>query len=217
MHRWDGPIFRGRFRSERIEDESYFDYVLAYIHLNPVRARLVNRADDDAWTSHRAYLGLECKAPWLRIDEMLGIFGSSGELDDFVRSLHSGETAWPTDFLLDGERLVQAATQPSAATPRPTRLIEAARDPEAVIDDVAELAEVSTLHLLEPVRGRGGNAARRFAVWALRRSTDLTLAAIGVRLKMSLQSAAKSDERVEREVTGRIVGWKAAWLARIDG
>jgi len=148
---------------------------------------------------------------------MLGIFGSSAALDDFVRELHSGEAGWPADFLLDGERLFQSAWQPSAASPRPTRLLEAARDPETVIDEVAELAGVAELALLEPTRGRGGNPARRFAVWALRRSTVLTLAAIGERLRMSLQSAAKSDDRVEREATGDVVRWKAAWLARIDG
>jgi REP element-mobilizing transposase RayT len=38
---WDGPIFRGRFRSQFIEEESHLRQVVPYLHLNPVRAGLV--------------------------------------------------------------------------------------------------------------------------------------------------------------------------------
>ena len=40
-HRRVGHLFQGRYRAELIEDESYYWTVSRYIHLNPVRARLV--------------------------------------------------------------------------------------------------------------------------------------------------------------------------------
>ncbi|MDD5308546.1 MAG: transposase [Deltaproteobacteria bacterium] len=57
IHGWDGPVFRGRFRSELVRDEPSLPYVLAYIHLNPLRAGLVTRLQSERWTSHRAYNG----------------------------------------------------------------------------------------------------------------------------------------------------------------
>ena len=41
-HRRVGHLFQGRYRAELIEDESYYWTVSRYIHLNPVRAGLVD-------------------------------------------------------------------------------------------------------------------------------------------------------------------------------
>jgi REP element-mobilizing transposase RayT len=46
-----GHLFEGRYRAELIEDESYYWTVSRYIHLNPVRARLVARPEQWAWWS----------------------------------------------------------------------------------------------------------------------------------------------------------------------
>lgn len=43
--------------------------VIAYIHNNPVRAKVVAAAADSTWTSHRAYLGLEHPPKWLHVRE----------------------------------------------------------------------------------------------------------------------------------------------------
>ena len=38
LHDWDGPVFRGRFKSQLVTEEAYRRELVAYIHLNPVRA-----------------------------------------------------------------------------------------------------------------------------------------------------------------------------------
>jgi putative transposase len=65
LHRWDGPVFRGRFTSKLVRDETSLPYILAYIHLNPLRANLVTRIDSRCWTSMRAYLGRKGEPDWL--------------------------------------------------------------------------------------------------------------------------------------------------------
>ncbi len=55
------------------------DYVgktIAYIHNNPVRAGVVQRARESDWTSHRAYLGVAVPT-WLHIDEGMALSGFS--------------------------------------------------------------------------------------------------------------------------------------------
>ena len=67
LHNWDGPVFRGRFKSQLVTEEAYRRELVAYIHLNPVRAGLVRRPDESGWTSHRAHLGLDKPPPWLSL------------------------------------------------------------------------------------------------------------------------------------------------------
>jgi len=51
-----GYLFQDRYKSEPVHDDSYFITVLRYIHNNPVKAGLVDKAQDYAWSSYRDYL-----------------------------------------------------------------------------------------------------------------------------------------------------------------
>jgi len=46
-----GHIYQGRFKSFPIEDEGYLYEVLRYVEANPLRARMVARAEDWPWSS----------------------------------------------------------------------------------------------------------------------------------------------------------------------
>ena len=50
-----GPLFQGRFRSEVVGDPGYFVKLLNYIHLNPVRAGIVQKPGDYKWSSWNEY------------------------------------------------------------------------------------------------------------------------------------------------------------------
>jgi hypothetical protein len=97
-HRWDGPVFRGRFTSQLVTDEEYLRYLLTYIYLNPVRARLVPRLTSKAWTSHRAHTGRENPPKWLSTELFLELFDGPKKLHEFVLSVHRGTTRYPEDF-----------------------------------------------------------------------------------------------------------------------
>ena len=74
--RWDGPVFRGRFTNKLVQDETRLPYILAYVHLNPLRANLVTRIDSKCWTSMRAYLGRRGEPDWVTKTYFLGLLGS---------------------------------------------------------------------------------------------------------------------------------------------
>jgi REP element-mobilizing transposase RayT len=54
--------------------------LIAYIHNNPVRAGVVDRAIESDWTSHRAYMGLVFAPSWLNVE--LGLRRSGFEAPD---------------------------------------------------------------------------------------------------------------------------------------
>lgn len=54
--RWGrtGTLFEGRFRSSLVDSEAYLFTCMAYIELNPVRARMVDAPGDYPWSSFRS-------------------------------------------------------------------------------------------------------------------------------------------------------------------
>lgn len=52
-----GHVFQGRYHSVLVEKDSYALELTRYIHLNPVRARMVRAPEQYRWSSYRAYLG----------------------------------------------------------------------------------------------------------------------------------------------------------------
>lgn len=52
-HDRSGTLWEGRYRSALVDSESYFLACSRYIELNPIRAGLVRRRRDYAWSSYR--------------------------------------------------------------------------------------------------------------------------------------------------------------------
>ncbi len=75
-HRVFGPLWQGRYRAKLVEDQTYLDGLLAYIHLNPVSAGLVDDPVDYRWSGHREILG-RTKEPIVDVDEVLVLFGGT--------------------------------------------------------------------------------------------------------------------------------------------
>lgn len=53
-----GHLFQDRFRSEVVDSDRYLIELTRYIHLNPVRAKIVGNASDYKWSSYGSYIGL---------------------------------------------------------------------------------------------------------------------------------------------------------------
>jgi putative transposase len=52
-----GHVFQDRFKSENVEDYTYLLSVIKYIHNNPVKALMVEKAQEYKWSSYKPYLG----------------------------------------------------------------------------------------------------------------------------------------------------------------
>lgn len=57
-HGRSGTLWEGRYRSALIQTDAYLLACMAYIDLNPVRAGMVSRPQDYAWSSYGHYAGL---------------------------------------------------------------------------------------------------------------------------------------------------------------
>ncbi len=52
-----GHLFQGRYKSILCQSDQYLGELVRYIHLNPVRARMVRRPEQYEYSGHRAYAG----------------------------------------------------------------------------------------------------------------------------------------------------------------
>jgi REP-associated tyrosine transposase len=52
-----GHLFGGRYKNKLIPNDEYLVHLVRYIHLNPVRARLVGKMKDWKYSSYMDYLG----------------------------------------------------------------------------------------------------------------------------------------------------------------
>jgi len=99
----DGQLFRGRFKSILVGEESYLLELVRYIHRNPVRAKIVRDLDEYPWSSHKGYISKLQKWSWLHkefifsilsLDRQKGIvkylnfvqLGDSREIRDIFKS-----------------------------------------------------------------------------------------------------------------------------------
>ncbi|MBW2736719.1 MAG: hypothetical protein JRH20_30400 [Deltaproteobacteria bacterium] len=183
LERWDGPVFRGRFRSQPVQDESNLPYLMAYIHLNPLKAGLVTRLHTHAWTSHQAYLKRETTPSWLSTEYFERVFDDTDHLHEYVLNLHRGKQTWPEKMAMDNGWLKQAGEQAIETTGFNVETRFAS--PDEVLKRICDSTKSNMKRLRQVEHGPRANPARRFAVWALRDRTQLTHREIGGLLGMS--------------------------------
>jgi REP element-mobilizing transposase RayT len=174
---WDGPVFRGRFRNAVVDTDAYWMHLLAYIHLNPVRAALVPSADDSHYTSHAAYTGLVRRPDWLTTESLTRMFGSKHAYCEYLDEVRVKRRPAPAGFDIGDLWRIESASQPQKST-RP-----AGTD---ALERVSRITGVAIEDLRRDIPT--GRRARWLAVWWLACS-GLTYAAAGNRLGMSRTTA----------------------------
>jgi hypothetical protein len=207
-----GPVFAGRPLTLNFSDESA-GYLAAYIHNNPVRARLVKSPSNSTWTSHRAYLGLDPRPKCLDVKRGLEITGNedtaTGRLafhefvlsrigDDTCRGFAVKELAKVRESLRDqlspavelcSPTIDKTSVHYDFDVPRGICLRRNFRGtPDQVLHLVAELTGVSTKEIRGRARNRAVVRARRVAVLAWRR-LDRSLVEMSAAMSISRPAA----------------------------
>ena len=70
-----GHLFQGRYKSILVEVDEYAKELSRYIHLSPVRAKMVKTPEEYQWSSYSYYADKKKTPEWLYRDFILGYFG----------------------------------------------------------------------------------------------------------------------------------------------
>ena len=77
-----GPLFQGRFRASRIDNETYITHISRYIHLNPKRWQTYS-------FSSLPYFHDKRKSGWIKPARILSLFKNNEEYFDFLSDFES--------------------------------------------------------------------------------------------------------------------------------
>jgi putative transposase len=122
-----GHFWQGRFGAV-VMDEAHLAAALAYVSLNPVRARLVARAQDWRWSSARAHLagkddGVTARAPIKeRFPDFAELLAGAAEAEAFARLRAAESIGRPLGddrFLARIEGLTARRLRPGKRGPKP--------------------------------------------------------------------------------------------------
>ena len=214
-HQGDGPLFRGRYKSILVDADSYLLQLVRYIHRNPVRAGLVKKTGQYAWSSHRGYLSSTSKWAWLHKEFVLGMLAKyrtvqTRKYKQFVEKQDATELVSFYDqtnlpSLLGGKKFVEwvKATffkgRIDLNIPQSKLLVP---DRATIMATVCKFYGVSENSLMAMRRGVV-NEPRDVAIYLLRTVRGEPLLSIGEEFGMTRYSSVSSAvERVKKRQQG---------------
>lgn len=78
-----GHLFEGKYKIKKIDSNEYILHLSRYIHLNPVRAKLVSKPDEWLFSSYKEYIG-SMKSGNISPDIILKQFRNTSQYQQFV-------------------------------------------------------------------------------------------------------------------------------------
>lgn len=221
-HRKVGHLFQGRYKSLLVEEGSYLLELSRYLHLNPVRGKVLGAGDPMErrerlrfyrWSSYRGYAGFGEQSGIVTEELVLGEMGCAGARQGklryrrFVegglgREIENPAHAAQWQAVLGSEEFLQRVKDRMQTHRSKRREVKALRrgtrgpDPRAIVECVAATYQVAGERLLG---GREyGLAARNAALWAVWQLCDLTLREIGTMFGgMDYAAVAQRIRRLE--------------------
>lgn len=198
-----GHLFQGRYKAILVNADSYLLELIRYIHLNPVRAKLVKNPRDHPWSSHRAYLGDE-QIDWLTTDWVLGQFAKrlkacrqryekfitagigEGYRDEFH---HGGDDP----RVLADDRFLEKVVGQEVDHPAKVTLAQ-------IVHYVCQYYDVTVDELLSPSRRRDLSKARALVGWIARRTGAANLVALGEYFNRDATTLSRQVSGIELEL-----------------
>ena len=77
-HKFVGHLFQGRYKAILCDKNNYLLELSRYLHLNPVRAKVVKDPGEYKWSSYGAYVQKKQCPPWMETAEVLQQFSGKG-------------------------------------------------------------------------------------------------------------------------------------------
>ena len=169
-----GHLFQGRYKAILCDKDNYLLELIRYLHLNPVRSKIVEDPERYPWSSHAAYLA-PTRTKWIAADEVLPLFaktpaqaisayrhfirdglevGHRADLYEVVEQTYLGDEQFV-------EKVAERATDDELTNPVILRWAE-------VVGAVCKYFGLSPALALQRGRGRKNAKAKRVMAWIAR-------------------------------------------------
>jgi putative transposase len=208
----NGHLLQGRYKGILVDRDAYMLELSRYLHLNPVRAKIVERPEDYRQSSYRSYVKTQ-KEAIVTTDLILGMVSEDGktarrayreyvekgvteEGRNPLEDVYGGVILGSRGFIKQALRMLKetALDQEEIARRRELRKFEI----EDVIEAVCSYFEVSADRLAE-----GGNDLRDMAIYLLKRHTSFLNRQIGELFEgLTYSGVSKANQRFSMRMSG---------------
>ena len=196
--------FKDVIRRSLVDIDEYAKELSRYIHLNPVRAKIVETPEEYDWSSYKFYIGKQEPAKWLYRDFILGYFGkkvSSAQkgYQKFVNALALQEYDSPLEQVVSSTLLGSAdfiafikdnflsAKKPDKELPALKELVK-----KASMQDIFE--EVQLVFTKDKV------LSRNVKMYLCQRNTGKKLKEIGLHFGIGESGVSQACRRVAQKI-----------------
>ena len=209
-----GHLFQGRFKAVLVDADEYLKHLSRYIHLNPVRARMVEHCGDYSWSSYRALSGYVEPPEWLETDWLLSLFAEDRNIAKqryrvFVESVENEEIDNPSDEVVGGVVLgrvdfvnwVKKTFLSKRENSREIPLLKTLKPrpaPGDVIQVVCDEFHCGRELILR--KGKKRNLARDVAMYLCREETGETGVSLGCRFGISGAGVAARHNQIAKRI-----------------
>ena len=199
-----GHLFQGRYKAILVAIDEYAKELSRYIHLNPVRAKLVETAEKYDWSSYKFYIGKQKPPSWLYRDFILSYFGTEISnaqkgYQSFVKALTSMQDVSLLEEVVSSTLLGSAEF---IASIKDTYL--AGREPDKNVPALKELSERASMGDIfdgvESVAGEEQSLARDIKLYLCRRYTAEKLKDIGKHFGIGESGVSKAYRRILEKI-----------------
>lgn len=207
-HKRSGHLFQGRYKSVLVDGDSHLLELVRYVHLNPVRAKLVDRPEQYPWTGHRAYCGTEI-LPWLCTDWVLSMLAKkkgaairaySAFVNDGLEEGRRGEfhgEGVADSRIFGGDEFSEQVTGPVEALSAKVSLAE-------VIAAICARYGLDAAALAMPGKNRTLSQARGMAAWIVQGLPSMTLTELAQRTGRDISSLSAMARRIEKRSVSQL-------------
>ena len=199
-----GVIFQGRYKSVLVDEDSYGIVLSAYIHLNPMRAGIVEDLSEYQWSSYMDYEGkrksigrLDTEFILKQFDEDIGI--AKTRYREFVLSNRYRENPLKESYrgiAFGAEDYIEKIKEKISSVGRHREIRETRFEDnyalEAIMDLLMGRLKIQREEILSK---RRGNVYRQLALYLIKSYTRLGLKEIGEVFNMDYAAVSQAVKR----------------------
>jgi hypothetical protein len=199
-------LFQGRYKAILVERDSYLLELVRYIHLNPVRAKMVRQPSAYPWSGHRCYLGKET-LPWLCTEWVLSQFGKrintcrkryevfvrAGRGEGYREEFHGGGE---DQRILGDNRFVEKMLDTEVYQPYKRKSIQF----NDLIRQVCKEYKLKEADLTSTSRNRTASEARQIIGWLALKSDNITLTQVAQYFGRDVTTLSRGVKRMEEKM-----------------
>ncbi|HOW50479.1 MAG TPA: transposase [bacterium] len=203
-YRLAGSVFQSRYKAVLVENDDYLLRLSVYIHLNPVRAGIVEEPADYRWSSCARYLTGEKSDlvdPTRLLERGGGVENYRAILDEIGADKPEARLIYGANSVLGDEGFFGEALQRVQKKIDPRAVPEYRKLREVSVDTIRQAICAAYGVNEERLTTRGiNNEPRKAFVLLLKRHTALSLGEIGTLVKMSAAGVGMAARQFEKEV-----------------